>query len=61
MKRKKSAGYDNINILLLKDLKAEICHPLSDLINQFESLLTGIIPYCMKITDVLVYNSKELN
>ncbi len=45
---------------LLKDLKAEICYPLSDLINQ--SLLTGIIPKCMKIAKVVpVYKSKEQN
>ncbi len=60
MKSKKSAGYDSISILLLKDLKAEICYPLSDLINQ--SLLTGIVPKCMKIAKVVpVCKSKDKN
>ena len=45
---------------LLKDLKAEICYPLSKLISQ--SLLTGIVPKRMKIAKVVpVYKSREQN
>ncbi len=47
---------------LLRDLKAEICYlfVICDMINQ--SLLTGIVPKCMKITTVVpVCKTKEQN
>ena len=57
LKNKKSSGYDQINNLLLKDLKDEILKPLTKIFNQ--SLSDGVFPDRMKSADVVpLYKSK---
>ena len=48
---KRSSGYDNINNLLLKDLRSELMSPLSIIFNT--SLQEGIFPDKMKLVDTV--------
>ena len=48
---KYSSGYDNINNVLLKDIKDEIVQPLPKIFNK--SLLEGVFPSTMKRADVV--------
>ena len=53
-----SSGYDNINNLLLKEIKQNIVVPLTLLINR--SLLEGKFPQAMKLADVCpLFKSKD--
>ena len=55
---KKSAGYDKINYILLKNLKLELAGPLSIVFNK--SMNEGIFPEAMKLADTVpLYKSKE--
>ena len=55
---KKSAGYDKINNILLKNLKLELAEPLGIVFNK--SMNEGIFPDAMKLTDTVpLYKSKE--
>ena len=55
---KKSAGYDKINNILLKNLKLELAEPLSIVFNK--SMKKGIFPDAMKLADTVpLYKSKE--
>ena len=55
---KKSAGYDKINNILLKNLKLELTGPLSFVFNK--SMNEGIFPEAMKLADTVpLYKSKE--
>ena len=48
---KRSSGYNNINNLLLKDLRSELMSPLSIIFNI--SLQEGIFPNKMKLADTV--------
>ena len=48
---KRTSGYDNINNLLLKDLRSELISPLSIIFNT--SLQEGIFPDKMKLADTM--------
>ena len=48
---KRSSGYDNINNLLLKDLRSELLSPLSIIFNT--SLQEGIFPDKMKLANTV--------
>ena len=48
---KRNSGYDNINNLLLKDLRSELLSPLSVIFNT--SLKEGIFPDKMKLADTV--------
>ena len=55
---KKSSGFDQIDNILLKELKMELASPLCVLFNR--SLAEGIFPNSMKIAEVVpLYKSKE--
>ena len=55
---KKSAGYDKINNILLKNLKLELAEPLCIVLNK--SMNEGIFPEAMKLADTVpLYKSKE--
>ena len=55
---KASSGYDNINNLMLKELRNEICYPLSLIFNK--SLTSGKFPEAMKFSDTVpLYKSKS--
>ena len=55
---KKSAGYNKINNILLKNLKLELAEPLSIVFNK--SMNKGIFPDAMKLADTVpLYKSKE--
>ena len=51
LKNKKSSGPDQINNVLLKELKGKIVEPLTIIINK--SLVEGIFPDRMKTADVI--------
>jgi len=58
VKRKNSAGHDNVSSSLLKDIKVEISQPLEILFNK--SLQTGHVPDLMKLAKVIpIYKSKN--
>ena len=58
LKPKRSSGYDNINSVLIKEIKHELAHPLTIIINK--SFEFGIVPDLMKIAKVVpVYKSKD--
>jgi hypothetical protein len=58
LKPKKSSGHDNINMLLLKQIKIAIASPLSIAINK--SIETGVFPSKLKIAKVIpIYKSKD--
>ena len=55
---KASSGYNNINNLMLKELRNEICHPLSLIFNK--SLASGEFPEAMKFSDTVpLYKNKS--
>ena len=55
---KSSSGYDNVSIVLLKEIIGDIVEPLSFIFNQ--SMQSGKFPDSMKLAEViLLYKSKE--
>ena len=57
---KHSSGYDDINNIMLKELRLLITEPLTELFNR--SLREGIFPEAMKQADTVpLYKSKERN
>ena len=55
---KKSSGHDNIDNILLKEIKSEISDVLSDIFNQ--SINEGIFPNIMKIEELVpLFKSKD--
>jgi hypothetical protein len=58
LKSKNSSGHDGITPTLIKDIKYEISHPVTILINK--SLSTGIVPESLKIAKVIpIYKAKD--